>query len=172
LIWSLSNRADQYSRLIADRHYNRQKIGTDQFVPPGRCVVLYAKTPNGQALWVTSWPKYARHEWQGAWICTLFRNEGAGKASELILDAVACTRHVFGNPPEIGMVTFIDKNKVKPTKVRGKNTWGRTYELAGFRVCGETKINKLIALQMLPADMPAPQRPLSAFAAFRIAKAM
>ena len=44
MIWSLSNRADPFARDIADRHYNRQKIGSPQFVPPGRCVVLTAGT--------------------------------------------------------------------------------------------------------------------------------
>ena len=42
------------ARRIAARHYNRQKIGTQQFVPPGRCYVLLAVP--GPALWVTSWP--------------------------------------------------------------------------------------------------------------------
>ena len=56
MIWRLSHRADPYARNIADRHYNRQKIGTPQFVPPGRCLVLVAETSTGRALWVTSWP--------------------------------------------------------------------------------------------------------------------
>lgn len=41
MTWKFANRAHVPSRKIADRHYNRQKIGTDQFVPPGRCIVLY-----------------------------------------------------------------------------------------------------------------------------------
>ena len=36
MIWEKSNRFDQRAREIADRHYNRQKPGTPQFVPPGR----------------------------------------------------------------------------------------------------------------------------------------
>lgn len=52
--WCTSHRADPEAVAIADRHYNRQKIGAPQFVPPGRCVVL--KTIYGRALWVTSWP--------------------------------------------------------------------------------------------------------------------
>lgn len=38
-VWALSHRADARALPIADRHYNRQKIGSPQFVPPGRCVV-------------------------------------------------------------------------------------------------------------------------------------
>lgn len=40
--WRISHRADPVACRIADRHYNRQKVGTPQFVPPGRCLVLLA----------------------------------------------------------------------------------------------------------------------------------
>lgn len=155
MIWELSNRADPKARELADRHYNRQKPGTPQFVPPGRCLVLYAETATGKAFWVTSWPypQYVKHEWAGAWICSAFRNEGAGIASELIREAVAATVSYFGTPPPQGFITFVDRKKVKPTMVHGKPTWGRTYELAGFKPVGETK-GGLLALQLLPQDMP------------------
>jgi hypothetical protein len=35
---ALSHRADHRALPLADRHYNRQKPGTPQFVPPGRCM--------------------------------------------------------------------------------------------------------------------------------------
>lgn len=119
--------------------------------------MLDAVTPTGIAFWVTSWPfaEFTKHAWAGAWVCSAFRNEGAGKASEMIKDAVAATRAFFGDPPPIGMITFVDRKKVRPTKVRGKETWGRTYRLAGFRDAGETK-GGLLALQLLPGDMPPP----------------
>ena len=74
-IWRLSHRADPAALPLADRHYNRQKPGTKQFVPPGRCIVLL--TPDADAFWVSSWPfaQYVKHQWAGAWICTAFRNE-------------------------------------------------------------------------------------------------
>jgi hypothetical protein len=52
--WRLSWRADPVTCAIADRHYNRQKPGAAQFVPPGRCLVL--RTADGTAAWVASWP--------------------------------------------------------------------------------------------------------------------
>ena len=52
MVWSMSHRADKDCLPLADRHYNRQKPGTPQLVPPGRCVVLKAEG----AVWVTSWP--------------------------------------------------------------------------------------------------------------------
>lgn len=159
MIWKESNRADPKAREIADRHYNRQKPGTPQFVPPGRCCVFYAETDTGKAFWVTSYPfkEYVKHQWAGAWVCSAFRNERAGKASEMIIQAVAATRAYFGEPPELGMITFIDSKKVKPTIVHGKPTWGRTYELAGFKFVGKTK-GGLLAFQLLPEDMPPPER--------------
>lgn len=155
MIWQKSNRADPRARELADRHYNRQKPGTPQFVPPGRCCVFYAETSTGKAFWITSYPyaQYVKHQWAGAWICSAFRNEGAGIASEMIRQAVAATRAELGEPPPLGMITFVDTKKVKPTMVHGKRTWGRTYQLAGFRPVGKTK-GGLLALQLLPEDMP------------------
>jgi len=37
--------------------------------------------------------------------------------------------------------------------VHGTPTWGRTFELAGFRPVGKTK-SGLLAFQILPEDMP------------------
>ena len=156
--WCMSHRADPAARVLADRHYNRQKIGATHFVPPGRCLVLLSDC--ARAFWVTSWPfaQYVRHAWGGAWMCTAFRSEGAGVASKLIRQAVSATRSYFGDPPSLGMVTFVDRRKVRPTKVRGCNVWGWTYRKAGFRVAGETK-GGLLALQLLPEDMPPPIEP-------------
>lgn len=161
MVWHQSNRADPLVRAVADRHYNRQKPGTPQFVPPGRCCVLYAANARGKAIWVTSFPfaEYVKHQWAGAWICSAFRNEGAGIASTMIREAVAATRAYFGEPPELGMITFINTKKVRPTKCHGMDTWGYTYKKAGFQLVGKTK-KGLLAFQLLPKDMPMPEAAL------------
>lgn len=41
--WTDASRFDSEARLIADRHYNRRHVGSPQFVPPGRCLVLKTK---------------------------------------------------------------------------------------------------------------------------------
>lgn len=148
--WRLSYRADPVARDIADRHYSRQKPGTAQFVPPGRCLVLVSNDES--AYWVTSWPfgEYVKHAWPGAWICSAFRNEGKILSSELITDAVAATRFEFGEPPVSGMITFIDTGKV-----RRKRDWGRCYIKAGFRRLEEKTKGGLVVVQMLPAEMPS-----------------
>jgi hypothetical protein len=151
--WSLSDRADPTAVPLADRHYNRQKPGTPQFVPPGRCFVLLTDCRN--ALWVTSWPlaAYVKHAWPGAWVNSLFRNEGAGLSSELILEAIAATRWFWPEVPPLGLVTFVD-----PTKTRRKRDPGRCYRRAGFEHVGETA-GGLLALQMVPEAMPPAREP-------------
>lgn len=151
--WLISHRFDADSRQLADRHYTRQTIGAPQFVPPGRCIVL--KTQCRRAAWTTSWPyaEFTKHAWAGAWINSLFRNEGAGLSSELIREAVAVTRALWPEPPERGCVTFVDASMV-----RHKRDPGRCYLRAGFHAVGATK-GGLLVFQMLPAEMPEPVQP-------------
>lgn len=163
MIWSVSHRADPFARDIADRHYNRQKVGSPQFVPPGRCCVFKAQTETGRAFWVTSFPfaEYVKHAWAGAWVCSAFRNEGAGQASSMIIDALAATRHHFGEPPALGLITFLDCRKVRPMLTRGVKSWGDTWRRAGFEHVGWTK-GGLMAWQILPARIPAAEPAIGA----------
>lgn len=154
MAWEIAHRADPRCVALADRHYSRQKPGTPQFVPPGRCLVLYAKTETGEALWVTSWPfaKYVKHAWAGAWVCSIFRNEAAGLASELIRDAVSATRAYYGEPPPLGVITF-----VQPKAIRSVNP-GACFKHAGWQIAGAAKDGKP-CLQQLPHEMPPPVAP-------------
>jgi len=163
--WRLSYRADEAALPLADRHYNRQAIGSPQFVPPGRCVCLL--TADRSALWVTSWPRaeYVQHTWAGAWINSLFRNEGTGRASDLILEAIAITRAIW-TPPAAGLVTFVDPAAVLGVRRRGGTIYGYCYLKAGFEHVGFTTERNLWAWQLWPARMPDPDfsvtRPLFA----------
>ena len=146
--WWQSNRADKEALRLADRHYNRQKPGTPQFVPPGRCLVL--KTQPCEAVWVTSWPfaQYVKHAWPGAWVNSLFRREAGPLASDLIREAVAATRWNWPEVPSLGMITFVDARKV-----HHKRDPGRCYIKAGFKHVGNAKDGKL-CFQLLPEEMP------------------
>lgn len=160
--WQPSHRADPEVVPIADRHYNRQKIGSPQFVPPGRCVVLKIGTRaqllnryTGGAFWVTSWPfaQYVKHAWAGAWMCSAFRNEGAGLSSELIREAIAITRSIW-TPPDVGIVTFVSEKHTQ--RGRSKNSKaGKCFLDAGFTEAGKTQ-GGLIALEMRAEYMPEP----------------
>jgi hypothetical protein len=146
--WQASWRADPRGSAVADRHYNRQTPGAAQFVPPGSCCVFRHAD---DALWVTSWPfaEFVQHDWAGAWINSTFRNESERLTSELIVEAVAHTRAHYSTMPGLGMVTFVDADKVRP-----KRTPGYCYLMAGFEHVGFTK-GGLWVYQMLPAAMPA-----------------
>jgi hypothetical protein len=164
--WRLSWRADPAVRALADRHYNRQKVGAAQFVPPGRCLVLKTAeinpaTGDPWAAWITSWPfaDYVQHDWAGAWVNSLFRNEGGPLSSDLIQFAVAHTRAWWPAVPELGIVSFVDA-----AEVEGKEVPGWCYLRAGWSHVGFTK-GGLHAFQQLrdqrikrrSKPMPEPQ---------------
>jgi hypothetical protein len=94
----------------------------------------------------------AEHAWAGAWVNSLFRNEGAGLSSELIREAIAVTCARW-EPPPLGMVSFVDVHKT-----RHKRDPGRCYVKAGFKRVGFTQ-SGLLAVQLLPAAMPAAELP-------------
>jgi hypothetical protein len=148
--WRRSWRADPVGARLADRHYNRQRIGSKQFVPPMTCRVWV--TDDESAVWVSGWPiaQYVRHAWAGAWINSLFRNEGDYLSSDLIRWAVAHTRAEWPDVPDLGIVSFVDASKV-----RAKRDPGRCYRRAGWSHAGFTKAG-LWVFQQLPDAMPAP----------------
>ena len=149
--WTRGHRFDPDCLPLADRHYNRQKVGSPQFVPPGRCLVL--KAPG--ALWVTSWPfaEYVRHAWPGAFINSLFRKECQGEASDFIREACAATAAEWPELPRLGMVTFIDPKHVEARKIRGRVAIAYSYFEAGFVHVGYTK-GGLWAMQLTPDKFP------------------
>lgn len=174
--WRLSDRFDPAALPLADRHYNRRKVGSPQFVPPSSCLVLKTAERNPDtgdpwAVWVTSAPfaEFVRHAWAGAWVNSLFRREGGPYvASDLIRWAVAHTRDRWPAVPELGIVTFVDASKTAPKEVPG---W--CYIRAGWSHVGFTQ-GGLHAFQQLrdrrisrrskpmPAPLPVPgsQAPL------------
>jgi len=172
--WELSHRADPRAREIADRHYNRQKPGTPQFVPPGRCLVLWVRG----AFWVTSWPfaEYVKHAWPGAWVCSAFRREyGDFIASEMVESALAATRWRWPDVPDIrckacaeahgeqagrvAMVTFVNAAKTKH-----KRDPGRCFRRAGFVECKDRTKAGLVVLHIAPKALPEAAAPREASA--------
>lgn len=173
--WRKSWRADAAGRRIADNHYNRQKHGAAQFVPPGRCVVLVIPD---EAFWVTSWPfpQYVKHAWPNAWVCSAFRNERSDLhlSSELVTEALAGTRF-YWEAPAWGMITFVDSGKT-----RHKRDPGRCFRKAGFHVAGRAPARGtyrpvcicdgtgpvtaggLVALHMSASAMPPAVQPVGA----------
>lgn len=177
--WYLTHRGDLRANALAKQHYTCQSPDSDQFVTPGRCMVLL--TEKADALWVTSYPfaEFVHHEWAGAWNCSIFRNtnqynrknKDGHLSSELIREAVAVTRWYamhdkkwqkglgdvpyLTDEPVLGMITFVNREMVKP-----KTRFGECYLQAGFEIVGETKVEKHLALQLKPENMPEPMQPL------------
>ena len=158
--WRPSWKADPEALPLADRHYNRRAVGSSQFGPPGELLAFVAARP-ARALWVSlrQRPEFVKHAWPGAWMCSTFRNEGAGLSSELIVEAVAATRGAWGDPPGGGMITFIDE--VKTTKGRSRRSLpGACYRYAGWVEVGRTKgghgRSSLVVLQLAPESFPEP----------------
>lgn len=142
--WIVTHRACPIGKQLADRHYNRQHPESKQFVPPGKCIVLTHST--GKAVWTTSWPKkeFVKHAWAGAWVNSLFRNEGAGLSSDLITDAIYKTLTIWPEAPAEGLITFVNADEV------ASRNPGYCYKMAGFEKVGKTK-GGLIAWHM-PKD--------------------
>ncbi|HEY4112887.1 MAG TPA: hypothetical protein VGM17_02395 [Rhizomicrobium sp.] len=161
MIWRPSHRFHTPARLLADRHYSRQKPGSPQFMPAGSCRVLVAA--NHKAVFGLSFPKpeFVKHAWAGAWIVSIFRNENAGPlASDMIREAMAILQTLYP-VPALGCVTFVDPKKVRGVPVRGELVKGFCFRMAGFRAVGETK-KGLLAWQLLPHEMPAPRAMVAA----------
>lgn len=145
--WQTSWRYDPRGASLADRHYSRLTPGSPGFVGSGFHLVLI--TPEGDALWVSFRQPEPTHRFgKDAWMCSMFRNESPHLSSELIREAIAATRHAWGDPPESGMVTFVNADKV-----RRKRDPGRCFRKAGFKPVGHSGTG-LVALRLFPEDFP------------------
>lgn len=107
--WTIRRRGDKAAAALADRHYSRRTKGAAMFCPPGKALVL--ETPCERAVWVTSYSQFPK-DGLDAWRCTIFRNEGAGLSSSLIIDAMAMTSDRWGACPADGWVTWIRPDAV------------------------------------------------------------
>ena len=110
-IWQIRSKRDRAALALFDRHYSCQTHPPGEVGPPGRKLVLV--TPDERAMWCSHWP-YAHLTMDGldAFRCSAFRNEGAGLASDLIVEAMAQTIESWGDPPADGWVTWIDTREV------------------------------------------------------------
>ena len=130
--WTRVHKKDARARELADRHYSRQTVGAEDFMPPGRVLVLV--TPCGRA----TWGAVENLDPVGAvrWRVTIFRNEGAGLSSTLIVEATDRTRawwrRHYGAIPAAPLRTEID-----PARVRSSNP-GFCFLCAGWTRVGVT----------------------------------
>lgn len=155
---------------MADRHYNRQSVGSTEFVGPGRKIVLIVPSETGTAtaLWVASHQAFRLDNFD-CWTNNYFRNESKHKASTLIRQAVAATVAIWHQIPPDGLHSFVDPRKVAGVKRRGKLIHGFCFDRAGFELHPErTKVNKLLrwvlsreALLKIKPQLPILELPAS-----------
>lgn len=132
--WTRSSMNDKKAIELADRHYSRQKIGTPQFTPPGRKLILVMNN----AVWASVFSKFRKDNLSDGIHCTIFRNESKILSSLLIKEAVNLSKEFFGDLP---IYTFID-----PSKIRSTNP-GCCFFKSGFKKFGFTKKKNLIILK-------------------------
>lgn len=107
-------------------------MGAQDFMPPGRTFVLVSRCERAV------WGAIENRDPAGAtrWRCSIFRNEGAGLSSELVLEATARTLEYWRSrwgAPGVPLTTEID-----PAKVRPKRDPGRCFRRAGWTEAGWT----------------------------------
>lgn len=124
---------------LYDRHYSRARasLGNPRIVGPGQRMVLLS--PCARALFV--WRKFMSKDQQDGVNCAIFRNEGAGRSSELILEAM---RLGWLRWPGERFYTYVN-----PRRVRSPNP-GCCFKAAGWRRCGVTKTRRLLVLEVNP----------------------
>jgi hypothetical protein len=124
---------------IYDRHYSRNPAsrGDPRIAGPGEKIVLL--TPCALALFV--WRKFISKDKQEGVNCAIFRNEGAGRSSDLIRAAMTLAWERW---PGERLYTYVN-----PRRVRSANP-GCCFKKAGWRRCGITKTRKLIVLECNP----------------------
>lgn len=109
--------------LLADRHYSRQKPGTNQFMPPGKTIVL--RDSAGEVVFGWLWQE-KRDDGQAGYNCSIFRNESLRLSSEIILEAERFAVKEWGQNRGF---TYVD-----PVKVRHKRDPGRCFLRAGWKL--------------------------------------
>jgi len=144
--WVEVKDANDTARDIFQRHYSRYIYADGRrpllFAGPGEKMVLL--TPDASALFV--WRKFRSLDHQVGISCTIFRNEGSVRSSDLIREAMEKAWHRW---PGERLYTYVN-----PRKIRSSNP-GCCFLKAGWRRCGITKKRKYIIFEVLPkAELP------------------
>lgn len=130
----VSTKFDAELAVLADSHYSRQKVGSPQFMPPGRTIVI--RDNEGLLVFGWLWQKY-RDDGQPGFNCCIFRNQSNRLSSAVILECEQIAFCVWGLGDAFGrMFTYIDPSKLRTLKRRGAEfcRWppGRCFLEAGW----------------------------------------
>jgi len=134
LHWRRVTKFDKHACILADRHYSRRKVGSNQFMPPGQTVVLLGH--DGRSVW--GWwrpdPGSGLKSMNGldGWTCTIFRNESPVLSSDLILDAELVLAELSLDVGPDGLLTYVWDAKIKSANP------GYCFKVAGYRAIGRS----------------------------------
>lgn len=135
--WVVTKDGDPELETLVKRHYSRNKNSdcSKGYIGPGRKLLL--RTTRGDSVFGWRWANF-RVDNFNCYDCTIFRREGAGLSSDMILEAEQIAIETWGPPPRDGFVTYIDNRKIK-----SKNP-GYCFKKAGWKQIGKSKTGKII----------------------------
>ncbi len=122
-----TNKFDAEMAFMADKHYSRQTVGSNQFMPPGRTMVLRDFVGAVVLGWLS---QEHRDDGELGYNCTIFRNESARKSSCIIREAVS---RVYAEWGEDRVFTYIDPREIKSVNP------GYCFKQAGWKFIRRTK---------------------------------
>jgi len=138
--WWITKDGDAKCLELYERHYSKYHYKDGRrpklFCGPGEKIVL--RTWEGDACFV--WRKFKDDSSQEGINCSVFRNESTYLSSELIQQADKIASCIW---PSERHYTYINAEKIK------SDNPGYCFKVAGWRVCGRTKINKLLIMEKL-----------------------
>lgn len=124
-----------------ERHYSRKQAAgayrNPRFIGPGECMVL--RTVAYDALFAWRLARF-RHDSQAGIECSIFRNEGSIRSSDLISEAQDLAWERW---PGERLFTYVD-----PLKVASPNP-GYCFKVVGWKRCGVSR-KGLILLENVP----------------------
>nr|WP_145959212.1 hypothetical protein [Rhizobium sp. ACO-34A] len=142
-LWFLTKDGDCVCLDLFERHYSCRQYRHGRkrrlFAGPGEKIVL--RTAHGSAMFV--WRKFVDRRGEEGINCSVFRNEGPHRSSELIRQADAVADFVW---PGERRYTYVN-----PKAIRSTNP-GFCFLKAGWRKCGLTKGGLLILEKPFPAS--------------------
>ena len=142
-LWQRTTKFDAHAAALADRHYNRRKVGSPQFMPPGETVVLITADALALFGWWRPHPSSGLRALNGldGWTCSIFRNEGRYRSSDLILAAETELVAAEKSCGPDGLLTYVWRAKVLSVNP------GYCFKCAGYRRIGVSADGKKDLLQ-------------------------
>ena len=153
-MWMRVTKFDPRAAALADRHYNRRKIGSPQFMPPGETVVLLWDDESAVFGWWRPHPNSGIKQMNGlnGWTCTIFRSESPCLSSGMILEAEDFLKGLHVSIGPDGLLTYVWDKKVKSCNP------GYCFKMAGWKVIGRSADGKktLLQKQVMRTDFGPP----------------